>query len=109
MVPSEEPPRLESLPSSAKIHSVWNIVYTCFGRRFTVIKEEIGLKRTWEPSASDKDFMVAFYRRVEEFLQNKMLRTIPIEIREGGLVGALEGVSEVRQGSVRGKKLVYEL
>jgi hypothetical protein len=109
MIPPEEPPRPNSLPPSADIHSLWNIVYTCFGRRFTMVKEEIGLKRTWEASASDKEFMVALYRRVEEFLQNKMLQPMPIEIRKGGLVGALEGVSEVRKGAVRGKKLVYEL
>lgn len=109
MVPPEEPPRPNFLPPSVEIHSVWNIVYTCFGRRFTMINEEIGLKRTWEASASDKGFMVTFYRRVEEFLQNKMLQPMPIEVRNGGLAGALEGVSEVRQGRVRGKKLVYEL
>jgi hypothetical protein len=109
MIPPEQPPRPDSLPPSAEIHSVWNIVYTCFGRRFTMIKEEIGLKRTWEASASDKEFMVAFYRLAEELLEKKMLRPMPIEIRKGGLAGTLEGVSEVRQGAVRGKKLVYEL
>lgn len=109
MASTEEPPRPEFLPASTHIHSVWNIVYTCFGRRFTMNKEEIGLKRTWEASNVDKNFMVTFYWRVEQFLQNKLLRPMPIEIRKGGLAGVLEGVSEVRKGAVRGKKLVYEL
>jgi hypothetical protein len=109
MVPPDVPEQPESLPASAKIKSVWNIVYTCFGRRFTIVNEDLGIKRTWEASKKDKDFMISFYRRVEEFLQNNLLQPMPIETRKGGLEGVLEGVDEVRKGTVRSKKLVYEL
>jgi hypothetical protein len=102
LMPVSNPPsQADLLPASAKIRSRWNFVYTCFGRRFTL------MDKTWEPSVEDKAFMIAFYRRFETLLANSKVRSMPHETKEGGLQGVLEGISLVRDGKVRAKKLVY--
>lgn len=105
---ASQPAIPESLPAASKIHSKWDIVFTCFGRRFTLLNKAWGFERTWEASKENREFMASFYRRVEGFLEHKELRPMPIEKRGGGFEGILEGISLVRQGGARGKKLVYE-
>lgn len=109
LMPAPNPPaRPESLPVTSKIYSKWDIVFACFGRRFTLLNKDWGIERTWEASTENKEFMVSFYRFVEGFLQDGRLQSMPVEKREGGLAGVLEGISLVRNGGVRGKKLVYK-
>lgn len=110
LMPIHNPPSIpDCLPASAKVHSQWRMVYTCFGRRFTMVHDGLGIRQTWEASKEDKKFMVDFYRQVEEALAGGKLAPMPADIRKGGLEGILDGVSEVRKGAVRGKKLVYGL
>lgn len=110
LMPIKNPPSIpDSLPTSANVQSQWRMVYTCFGRRFTMVHDGLGICQTWEASKEDKRFMVDFYRQVEEALACGKLAPMPIDIRTGGLGGILDGVSEVRKGGVRGKKLVYRL
>lgn len=99
----------ESLPRWTKIRNQWRMVYTCYGRRFTMVNEAWGISHTWEASADDKNFMVSFYSQMETVLAEGKLRPMSIEVQEGGLGDILEGVSVVRNGGVRGKKLVYLL
>jgi hypothetical protein len=58
------PPPPVMIPESNVIHAEWSMVFTCFGRRFTIVNEEIGLKQTWEPCPVDREFMTFFYRCV---------------------------------------------
>lgn len=95
------PPKPESLPADSVIIHRMNMVYTSFGRRFNL------LDRTWEPSSMDREFMVRFYRRVENLLSHGKLRSMPFTTMQGGLAGISRGIAEVRDGRVRGKKLVY--
>lgn len=55
----------------------------------------------------DREFMVRFYRRVENLLSHGKLRSMPFTTMQGGLAGISRGIAEVRDGRVRGKKLVY--
>ena len=64
-------------------------------------------ERTWEVSVENREFMASFYRLLEGFLLDRRLRPMPVEKLEGGLEGILDGISLVRQGGARGKKLVY--
>ncbi|KAJ5151620.1 hypothetical protein N7492_009915 [Penicillium capsulatum] len=108
LMPIRIPPSTpDSLPSSTRIQSEWRMVYTCFGRRFTMVHDGLGISQTWEASKEDKRFMVDFYRQVEKALADGRLKPMPIEVQEGGLESILDGVSKVRQGGARGKKLVY--
>lgn len=94
-----EPPT--SLPSDATVERKMNLVYTLFGRRFNL------LGRTWEPSASDREFMVGLYRKVGTLLQEGKLRPMPLEICKGGIEAIPQGIAAVQEGRVRGKKIVY--
>lgn len=110
LMPIHNPPSIPgSLPNAARVQNQWRMVYTCFGRRFTMVHDGLGISQTWEASKEDKQFMVDFYRQVEEVLAGRKLVPMPIDIREGGLEAILDGVSEVRKGGARGKKLVYVL
>lgn len=74
-----------------------------------MVNEEIGLKQTWEPWAVDREFMTFFYRCVEQIIPLGKIKLMPVETREGGLRGVLEGIQLVKDGGSRGKKLVYAL
>lgn len=97
------PTKADLLPASVTIRSAWNFVYTCFGRRFTL------MGKTWEPSIEDKTFMTAFYRRFENLIANDKVSPMPHEIKGAGLQGVLDGISLVRAGKIRAKKLVYPI
>lgn len=103
------PLKSSSLPSSAIIHNKWRFVYTCFGKRFTIIMDNEAVNGTWQPSIEDKRFMVSFYRRVEGLLANDKIQVMPREAKEGGLQSIMDGISLIRAGEVRGKKLVYPI
>lgn len=78
-----------------------NMVYTSFGRRFNLVGE------TWEPSPQHRMFMARFYRIVENLLLNGKLRLMAFEVVEGGLATIPQGIADMRDGKVRGRKLVY--
>lgn len=97
------PPRPHTIPEPSAIFNRWNLVYTCFGRRFNL------LGQTWEPARRDRDFMGSFYEIVGRILAEEKLRLMPVEKRDGGLEKVPEGISDVRRGNVHGKKLVYPI
>ncbi|KAI9923887.1 hypothetical protein MW887_008192 [Aspergillus wentii] len=95
---------INNIPSHAasmKITNKFNLVYTCFGKEFNLMGQ------TWEASELDRKFMISFYRRMERLLEQGQLRLMPVDIRNGGLKGVLEGVSELNKD--KGRKLVYIL
>lgn len=90
-----------SLPTDSTIVHKMNMVYTCFGRRFNL------LGRTWKPLPFDREFMAAFYPRVGRLLTAKALRLMPMEVSKSGLDAIPQGISALKAGKFRGKKLVY--
>lgn len=84
-------------------------MYTCFGKRFTTLIDNVHINGTWQPSVEDKRFMVSFYRQVEMILTNNKIRVMRYDVMDGGLQTVLDGVSLVRAGKVHGKKLVYPI
>ena len=44
-----------------------------------------------------------------KLLAEKKIKVHPVDVRPGGLKGVLEGMEEMRQGKVSGKKLVYRV
>ncbi|KAE9382259.1 oxidoreductase [Stipitochalara longipes BDJ] len=52
---------------------------------------------------------VAFAKTAEHLLKEGKIKPHPKEIREGGLKGVLDGIQDMREKKVRGKKLVYVL
>ena len=74
-------------------------------------------KRTWSKTFSISHLVFAKYHRfgkifwelAERVLAEKKVKVHPVDIRPGGLKGVLEGMEEMRQGKVSGKKLVYKV
>lgn len=102
------PPRPNFIPTDIPIRNDWNMVYTCFGRRFTMVNDDWNIRHTWEASPEDRRFMETFYRVAETILAQGRLQTMPVEMGKGGLEGIINGISLVRDGKIANKKLVYE-
>lgn len=54
-------------------------------------------------------FAVDFAPMLEGLLRDCKIVLHPVQLREGGLKGALQGLEEIKAGTVRGHKLVYLL
>lgn len=59
-------------------------------------------------SKDDYDFAVMFTEVVEKLLEQRKIKSHPIRLGSG-LESVLEGLSEMREGTVTGPKLVYNL
>lgn len=59
-------------------------------------------------SKDDYDFAVMFTGLVEKLLEQRKIKSHPIRLGSG-LESVLEGLSEMREGTVTGQKLVYNL
>ncbi|KAJ3164813.1 hypothetical protein HDU88_005025 [Geranomyces variabilis] len=57
----------------------------------------------------DVEFQTGFWSLVERLLKEKKLKTHPVEVRPGGLEGAIDGMDCMRKGKLSGKKLVYRV
>merc|ERR1712070_1280643 len=95
------PPVPKSLRPGSIVVPQMNLVYTIFGRSFCL------LGKTWEPSPPDREFMARFYRRTEDFLSKRKLHLMPLEIMQGGLAALPQGITQIKDGKIHGKKLVY--
>lgn len=56
-----------------------------------------------------RKFGVDLARMLEGLLRDGKVVPHPVQVREGGLEGALQGLEEIKAGTVRGHKLVYLL
>lgn len=55
------------------------------------------------------DSAINFGQFAEGKLRSGEVKCHPNEVRDGGLQGVLEGIQEMREGKVKGKKLVYRV
>ncbi|MCJ1399246.1 hypothetical protein MMC11_002448 [Xylographa trunciseda] len=60
-------------------------------------------------SKDDIEFGKMFWGLACKLLAEKKVKVHPVDVRPGGLKGVLEGMDEMRQGKVSGKKLVYRV
>ena len=81
------------------------LAYTMIGEAFVFESER------WEARPGDFEFGKMFWELARGLLENgtvKAVRTI-VDFGGKGLEGALVGLEELRQGKVRGAKLVYHM
>ena len=63
----------------------------------------------FESFAEPRRFGKMFWGLAGKLLAEKKVKVHPVDVRPGGLKGVLEGMEEMRQGKVSGKKLVYKV
>ena len=95
---------LPSLPDPESVQHVFRLAFTCFGYAFKVSGSE------YPASAEDREFMTEFFRDyVQELLDRKLLRLMPVEVRRGTWEDVIGGIAEIRAGGVKSKKLVWRV
>lgn len=81
------------------------MAYTVFGEGF------------WKPfgpgdypaSAEDYELGKKFWKLTEKLLEEGKFKVHPPDVRDGGLEGVLEGLRDLKDGKISGKKLVYKI
>ncbi|KAK8249448.1 chaperonin 10-like protein [Phyllosticta capitalensis] len=81
----------------------YTLGYTVVGEEFTKFGHNFPAKK------EDYEFGKMFWALSQKLLEEGKFRVHQPDIREGGLEGVLEGLDDLRQGKVSGKKLVYRI
>lgn len=76
--------------------------YTMFGERF-----EFPGVAEFPADPVMEEFAKKWVLIGERLVQTGQIQPHPVEIREGGLAGVLDGLQEIRRKGPRGKKIVY--
>lgn len=79
--------------------------YTIFGESFT---KAFGPGH-FPAKQEDYEFGKSFWKLSEQLLAEGKFKVHRPDVRGGGLEGVLDGLNELRQGKVSGKKLVYKI
>ncbi|KAJ3158189.1 hypothetical protein HDU86_003147 [Geranomyces michiganensis] len=87
------------------VSSRMTLAYTAIGDG-AIIKKFGG---EWVAKPEDFDFQVKFWGLTEQLFREKKLQAHPVDVRPGGLEGAIDGMDQMRKGKVSGKKLVYHV
>ncbi|OTB10679.1 hypothetical protein K445DRAFT_322801 [Daldinia sp. EC12] len=93
---------LEKFPRD-DVEKKHTLAYTMTGETFV----KLGHEFTANPA--DFEFGVKFWKLAEELLAQGKVKPHPADVREGGLDHILEGLDDLRQGRVSGKKIVYKI
>ncbi|KAK7538814.1 chaperonin 10-like protein [Phyllosticta citribraziliensis] len=77
---------------------------------YTVVGEEFfKFGANFPAKKEDFEFGKMFWALSQRLLEEKKFRVHQPDVRDGGLNGVLEGLNDLRQGKVSGKKLVYRI
>jgi len=85
------------------IRLTWIMAYTICGKDF-----DLGGVRI-EPRPTDYEAAVDYFKILPSLLEEGKLRPIPFKVMQGGLGAIPKGLEELKQGRVRGMKLVYRV
>ncbi|KAK5100823.1 hypothetical protein LTR70_001141 [Exophiala xenobiotica] len=85
------------------VETTMTFMYTIFNDAF----EKAG--RTTPPVPEDFEFAKKFFDITEKLLHEGKLKTHPEKVGQDGLEGALQGMQDMKNDKVSGKKLVYRV
>ena len=81
-----------------------------FTMGYTMLGEPVVMKELKMPANErDYEFLKGFVTMTEKLWGEGKIKSPPSLVREGGLEGALEGFKDLKEGKVRGGKLVYAI
>ncbi|MCJ1474125.1 hypothetical protein MMC13_002783 [Lambiella insularis] len=87
------------------VENKYTLAYTMVGEAFRMGPDE----PQFPASKEDLEIGKTFSSLAEKLLAEKKIRVHPIDKRTDGLKGVLEGMDDLREGKVSGKKLVYRI
>jgi NADPH:quinone reductase-like Zn-dependent oxidoreductase len=81
----------------------YTMAYTAMGETY------VKAGRTTEAKPQDLEYATMFWKLTEGLLEKGLIKTHPADERSGGLEKVNEGLKDLKEGNVRGKKVVYVL
>jgi hypothetical protein len=85
-------------------------VKNLFPLGYTITGEGFEMEGDYYPAVpEDFEFAKSFMGLAENLLAGGLIKSHPVMLREGGLVGILSGLEDMKGGKVSGKKLVYNI
>ncbi|KAI0386929.1 putative zinc-binding oxidoreductase ToxD [Hypomontagnella monticulosa] len=85
------------------VTNVFTLGYTATGEAFPKFGAD------WPAMPDHFEFASKFWQVSGELLAQGKIKPHPADVREGGLQGVFEGLKELKEGKVSGKKLVYKI
>lgn len=85
------------------VHDRTTLAYTAIGEAFNFGSEP------FPAMPQNKEFAANFIPVAEKLLAEKKVKVHPIKVLPGGLNGVLGGLQDMKEGKVRGEKLVYNV
>ncbi|OCK73716.1 oxidoreductase-like protein [Lepidopterella palustris CBS 459.81] len=85
------------------VSNALTVAYTAVGDAFSAGDYNIPAK------PEDYEFAVKFWKVTERLLNEGKIKAHPVKVMEGGLAGIPAGLQELKDGKVRGVKLVYRI
>ena len=82
---------------------------SCYGEDCELKAPDLDLDVKLPARPEDYALCADFYTTTQELLAVGRLKTHPADVRKGGLDGVLEGLREMKEGKISGKKLVYRI
>ena len=82
---------------------------SCYGEDCELKAPDLNLDVKIPANPGDYALCADFYTTTQDLLAAGRLKTHPADLRKGGLDGVLEGLREMKEGKVSGKKLVYRI
>lgn len=79
------------------------VAYTSYGSAF----DKFG--RHWPAQPDAYKYGAEFFKIAEQLLVEGKLICHPVQLQEGGLLGTIKGLEDLKSGNISGKKLVYSL
>ena len=86
-----------------EVQNTGTLMYTIFGEPFTKGGNQ------FPKIQEDFDSAKSFFDTTEELLADGKLKTHPEKVGKDGLKGVLQGMLDLKEGKVRGEKLVYRV
>ncbi|PYH68581.1 zinc-binding alcohol dehydrogenase family protein [Aspergillus vadensis CBS 113365] len=94
---------IDSKVPRADVRSRWTLGYTVFGEELTFRGERIPAK------PEDRTFAAEWLENATKLLADGKVVPHPVQLGSGGLQGVIEGLKLLKEGKVRGCKLVYNV
>ncbi|PYI05321.1 GroES-like protein [Aspergillus sclerotiicarbonarius CBS 121057] len=85
------------------VRSRWTLAYTCMGKEFTYRGATI------PAIPQDRAFAVEWIEKAAKVVADGRIVPHPVQLGPNGLHGVIEGLHALREGKVRGCKLIYNV